>query len=401
MEGRIRELELRKERREREVLMSGAGTLGGDLGMGGFEGKVNLKSLEEVKIAGCELTWLFKGERKASKGEKSVEVGGYVGFSGVLGEKTKFWAGGEEGLKDGKGGYGKGTRAFWPEMGELKMEGEMRVRKTREFGFFTPFPFFLHIQNPAVEFENMLIRIGQRRFPLPRVDLYSTGMLRHFIPPHIALTPAEKSALIDQIIAKKGTGDIAWHELQVVPFKHKLDRLPTLTKIWRQNEKTDNGRPYYTPPASTYVKRPVQGENFAVREGGDGMQEFGAGDEFSSDGEDFEDGYGYNGEITDNDEYGDNIPGNIYAVDENGVVHPQDYREQDGPVQGYGGDGYVGVGAYDGHGLPVSYSNGADGPGTGMRLPPGGWIFDEDALRERGEWADLLNEIDYAADDEP
>ena len=131
------------------------------------------------------------------------------------------------------------------------------------------------------------------------------------------------------------------------------------------------------------------------------MQEFGAGDEFSSDGEDFEDGYGYNGEITDNDEYGDNIPGNIYAVDENGVVHPQDYREQDGPVQGYGGDGYVGVGAYDGHGLPVSYSNGADGPGTGMRLPPGGWIFDEDALRERGEWADLPNEIDYAADDEP
>lgn len=120
--------------------MSGAPILGGNvngngngLGRNLWSGKVSLKSLEEIKIAGCELKWVFKGERKASKGEKAGEVGGYVGSSGVLGEKTNFWAGGEEGLKEGKVGYGKGMRAFWPEMGELKMEGEMRVRKMREF----------------------------------------------------------------------------------------------------------------------------------------------------------------------------------------------------------------------------------------------------------------------------
>ena len=379
---------------------SGANVNGNGNGLGGnlWSGKVNLKSLEEVKIAGCELAWVFKGERKASKGEKAGEVGGYVGFSGVLGEKTNFWAGGENGLMEGKAGCGKGMRALWPEMGELKMEGEMRVRKMREFCPF-PFPFDSNFNDWAIGFKCMLIRIGQRRFPLPRVDLYSTGMMRHFIPPHIPLTPAEKSALIDQIIAKKATGDIAWHERQVVPFKHKLDRLPTLTKIWRQNEKTDNGRPYYTLPTSIYEK-PMQGEDFAVREGGDDMHEYGAGDEFSSDEEVFgEDGYGYNA-ANDEDEYGDNIPENIYAVDENGVVYPQVYHEQDGPVQGYGDCSYAGNNAYDGHGLPVNYSNGADGPGSGMRLPPGGWVFDEDALKERGEWADLLDEIDYAADDE-
>ncbi|PVH75918.1 hypothetical protein DL98DRAFT_313983 [Cadophora sp. DSE1049] len=259
----------------------------------------------------------------------------------------------------------------------------------------------------------MLIQTGQRRFPLPRVDLYSTGMMRHFIPRHISLTPDEKLKLIDQIIAKKAAEDIAWYERQVVPFKHKLDRLPTLTKLWRQNEKTDNGRPYYTPPGSECGDDAVGDEDFAVREGGEkGEEEYGAGDGFSSDGEVFEDGYGYNAGTADNDQaesdndeavqYGDEIPENIYAVDEHGVVHPQVYREQGGPVQGYDeyGQQYARVGIYDGHALPISYSNGADGPGTGMRPPPGGWMFDENKLKERGEWADLLDEIDFAADAE-
>lgn len=255
-------------------------------------------------------------------------------------------------------------------------------------------------------------RIGQRRFPLPRVDLYSTGMLRHFIPPNMSLTPFEKATLIDRIIAKKAAEDISWHERQVVPFKHKLDRLPTLTRLWRQNEKTDNGRPYYTPLGSEYGDEPVGEEDFAVREGVDNMEgNIGAGDGFSSDGEVFEDDYGYNGgavgqEQVESDDgqgvqYDIDGPENIYAVDENGVVHPQLYGEQGGPVQDYEGyDQYAGPDIYDGHGLPVSYSNGTDGPGTGMRLPIGGWMFDEDALKEKGEWADLLDEINFATDAE-
>ncbi|KAK0100612.1 hypothetical protein ONS95_007067 [Cadophora gregata] len=257
----------------------------------------------------------------------------------------------------------------------------------------------------------MCYPIGQRRFPLPRVDLYSTGMMRHFIPPHISLTPTEKLKLIEQIVAKKSTEDIAWHERQVVPFKHKLDRLPTLTKIWRQNEKTDNGRPYHTPPASEYGDDDVDEEDFAVQEGAAIIEEgYGAGDGFSSDGEVIEDEYGYNTGTTDQDQaetdiggrvrYSSNIPEAVYAVDENGVVHRQVYNEQDSPVEDYGFEPYTGGNIYDGLGLPMGYSNGVDGPGDGVRPPPGGWLFDQVALRERGAWAEILDEIDFVVDAE-
>ncbi|KAK0117388.1 hypothetical protein ONS96_013218 [Cadophora gregata f. sp. sojae] len=128
LEGRIRELEGRRRERERVESLSLSSGL-----EGGLYGKVNFRRDEEVKIAKCELTWAFKGEKVVTEEEKCAEVGWYVGYSGVLGEKTCFWGGSEGGLREGRVDERRGMRAFWPEMGELKMEGEMRVRKTREF----------------------------------------------------------------------------------------------------------------------------------------------------------------------------------------------------------------------------------------------------------------------------
>ncbi|KAG4434894.1 hypothetical protein IFR05_009624 [Cadophora sp. M221] len=350
--------------------------------------------VEEMKVSSCELAFEFDGERVVGEEEKMREVGWYVAYSGVLGEKTCFWAGGEESLREGKVDEVGGMRAFWPDSSELKVEGETRARKTH-----------------------------QRRFPLPRVDLYSSGMIKHFIPPSANLAPSEKKALIDQIVAKKGADDIAWHERQVVPFKYKLDRLPTLTKLWVQNEKTDNGRPYYTPPTSEREDEGVGGaEEFAVGAGPAAVEEYTAGDGFSSfsstDGEVFEGSYGYNGTVDRGQASGD---GGEVQTGAGGHAWDQGDQVNEGPlwsepVFGFDGHGhpipgYRGFGAYgqqhavggmpglyDGRGLPASYSNGADGPGTGKRPPPGGWMFDEDALNQNKDWADLLDELNCAAD---
>jgi hypothetical protein len=39
---------------------------------------------------------------------------------------------------------------------------------------------------------------------------------------------------------------------------------------------------------------------------------------------------------------------------------------------------------------PEAISYGADGPGDGKKPPPGGWEFDEEFLKQKGEWKDLL-----------
>lgn len=248
-------------------------------------------------------------------------------------------------------------------------------------------------------------------------------MVKHFIPPSANLTPAEKTTLINQIVAKKGADDIAWHERQVVPFKHKLDRLPTLSKLWAQNEKTDNGRPYYTPPPSETEVEAVGGaEEFAVGAGPAAVEEYSAGDGFSSfssaDGEVFEGSYGYNGTADHNQAAGDSDEAHTEARGQAWAQGDQinegppwsepvfGFDEHGHPIPGYSGFGAYGQqhavggmpGLYDGRGLPASYSNGADGPGTGKRPPPGGWMFDEDELKQNRDWADLLDELDCAAD---
>jgi hypothetical protein len=39
---------------------------------------------------------------------------------------------------------------------------------------------------------------------------------------------------------------------------------------------------------------------------------------------------------------------------------------------------------------PEAMSYGADGLGDGMTPQPGGWVFDEEYLRQKGDWEDLL-----------
>jgi hypothetical protein len=39
---------------------------------------------------------------------------------------------------------------------------------------------------------------------------------------------------------------------------------------------------------------------------------------------------------------------------------------------------------------PEAICYGADGPGDGKVPPPGGWVFDEEFLKQRGDWSDLL-----------
>jgi hypothetical protein len=39
---------------------------------------------------------------------------------------------------------------------------------------------------------------------------------------------------------------------------------------------------------------------------------------------------------------------------------------------------------------PEAICYGADGLGDGKVPPPGGWVFDEEFLKQRGDWADLL-----------
>jgi hypothetical protein len=39
---------------------------------------------------------------------------------------------------------------------------------------------------------------------------------------------------------------------------------------------------------------------------------------------------------------------------------------------------------------PNATCYGADGPGDGKVPPPGGWVFDEEFLKGKGDWEDLL-----------
>ncbi|KAL2072951.1 hypothetical protein VTL71DRAFT_10275 [Oculimacula yallundae] len=329
---------------------------------------------DERKIVECGLK--FKDQTEGGDYEQSMkrEVGWSSGRSAVLGEKTAFWAGGEEVLKEGKVDEENGMRAFWPDMSELKTEGEMRAKKTR-----------------------------QRRFPLPRIDLYSTGMLRHFIPPAANLTAHEKNALIEQIIAKNRIEDIAWHERQVVPFKYALDRLPSLDKIWEQNEKTENGGSYLEPKGGDHGKGKGK-EQLAVR----------AGDKAEEDQEVRDEGEEYKGGCAKDDlnaprtrdmnsdpTHADGTLQSTYFNPTNFVfgAQTQNYVSYGsyGPQQP---EGNTMANPYDGIGLPASYSYASEGPGNGKRPPTGGWMFDELELKKNKDWADLLDELDCVADEE-
>lgn len=67
-------------------------------------------------------------------GTKSGRRGAYSSsaYSKVLGERTNIWAGDEEGrCAEGKRPVGqKDVRAYWPDVTELKAEGELRFRMT-------------------------------------------------------------------------------------------------------------------------------------------------------------------------------------------------------------------------------------------------------------------------------
>lgn len=87
---------------------------------------------DTFKVNECELAYAWEDEVLPTEEEMMREVGWSVAFSPVLGEKTCFWAGGEEELTEGRV-VEEGMRAFWPKGEEYKIEGEFRLRKTREY----------------------------------------------------------------------------------------------------------------------------------------------------------------------------------------------------------------------------------------------------------------------------
>ncbi|XMA13614.1 hypothetical protein WAI453_006405 [Rhynchosporium graminicola] len=343
---------------------------------------------EETKINECELAFRHKDETEIDEEVKNGEIGWSVGLSAVLGEKTAFWAGGEELLKEGKVDEENGMRAFWPDMGELKYEGETRAKRT-----------------------------NIRRLPLPRLDLYSTGMLRHFIPPASPISQTEKGSLVDLLIDKKALADIAWFERQVVPFKYKLDQLPCLDRLWEANERTNNGGPYFKPASEDDVKTPpvvneVKEELDIVKgyeAGHDEGHEPGAASyeqnlnnngkppiqTGQSQNQDTKPDKSSNPEPTLFDEFHTGFDSHAHPTQINTSSSTYDSQPLGNHVDA---NRPPGAGMYDDVGLPPNYSDGAEGAGNGKRCPAGGWMFDEGELRRSGDWAGLLDELDCVGD---
>ena len=241
------------------------------------------------------------------------------GQTTVLGAATGVWAG-DEHLKP-KGRRNPVTnhhRAAWPEMNELKTEGQYRKEAGKD-----------------------------RRLPIPRMDMMTKEAIIRAVggQEKIDEMPQEEVDDICREQAKKTGDQIPWMDRQPIRFDG-IDCLESMHKQLREeNERRRKGEPICGPHGAghgkiTYASHAVQGV-----QGEQQRQRRGTNSRLRG---------GYN--------------------------RPGTPRRQTGrppPIQQKSID-------------PEAMSYGADGSGDGMTPQPGGWVFDEEYLKQKGDWEDLL-----------
>ncbi|OWP04246.1 hypothetical protein B2J93_9314 [Marssonina coronariae] len=283
----------------------------------------------------------YNDGRTVPEHEQRLEDGGSASYSKFLGEKTAVWGGDEEHIVEGKKSAASiKMRAFWPDMVELKAEGEGRVMNREP-----------------------------RRFPLPRVDLYSDAVVRRLIPNPQDLTRAEMDALCSALAAKRD--DIVWFERRAVCFHGNLDRLPAISRIFEEHEEME--RYVARGRTDSGVSTSFEGDAPVRVMGGGGMgrePNYYGGQVQAPPG--FEAAAG--GPAADDDD----LPSYLSALD---IVNATRPRHTAIPPVG------PETGTIERHAYYATDST--------ALAPPGGWKFDEGALRDEG-WGGLLDELDCA-----
>ncbi|PMD45781.1 hypothetical protein L207DRAFT_508562 [Hyaloscypha variabilis F] len=233
----------------------------------------------------------------------------------VLGAPSSIWAGNEhlkpEGRRDPKTGA---HRAAWPELSEMKAEGQYRKEAGKE-----------------------------RRLPLPRRDMMNKeAVIREAGGQEVADMLSEEG--VDAVVRDlmKETGEeIAWQDRGPVVFSG-FDRLEIVEKERREeNARREEGEPVCGPI--------THGHGYG--HGTQGVAQRGHGPNMGLRG-----GFSQSG------------PGRRYT----GAPPPVLAELKPKVVQ------------------LEAISYGTNGPGDGKVPPPGGWVFYEEFLKQKGDWEDLL-----------
>lgn len=275
------------------------------------------------------------------------------GLTPVLGAKTSIWAGDEhlkpEGKRDPKT---EEHRAAWPELSEMKAEGQYRKEAGKD-----------------------------RRLPLPRKDLLNREAVIAAIGDTKGLTQEEIDDKVEALTKRTGD-DIPWQDREVIRLEG-FDRLESASKERREDEKRRR------------MKLPIPGPHSTNTGGQMGMNAGGMGAQMGPGG-----GMGNEGRG------GANIGGQMGMGPQMGGMG---LGNQHGQPQGLGHQnrGGANMALRGGHNNTRRFaqqppltppkvvnaeaiSYGADGPGDGKVPPPGGWVFDEEFLKTKGEWKELI-----------
>lgn len=185
-----------------------------------------------------------------------------------------------------------------------------------------------------------------RRLPLPRMDIMTKeAVIREAGGQEVVdqLTDEGRDAVCRELGKKTGE-EIAWMDCEPVRFSD-FDRLESVSKErWEENTRRREGEPVCGPSASVH---------------GHGAQ-------------------GAMGAMGGSRGHGLNM-GLRGGFSQSGVGGRQTGPQAPLPDQPKAK--VINPGA-------ICY--GADGPGDGKVPPPGGWVFDEEFLKQRGDWGDLL-----------
>lgn len=229
----------------------------------------------------------------------------------VLSEKTAIWAGSEHIKPEGR--RDKLTlqqRSAWPEMSEMKAEGQYRKDAGKE-----------------------------RRLPLPRMDIMTReAVLREAGGiSQVRLMSQEEKDTVCRELEKRTGEEISWCDRQPVRY-WDFDRLESVSRERREeNSRRRRGEPVCGPNSyAAAMGEQRRGPNMGLRGGFSGVGG----------------------------------------------------RRQTGPpLMAMSPVPPVKLNPLD----PKALSFGADGPGDGVNPLPGGWVFDEEFLKQRGDWEELLS----------
>jgi hypothetical protein len=234
------------------------------------------------------------------------------GRTPVLSAPTSIWAGDEHLKPEGRRDPTTGEhRSAWPEMSEMKAEGQYRKEAGKD-----------------------------RRLPLPRMDVMTKeAVIREAGGQEVVdqLTDEGRDAVCRELGKKTGE-EIAWMDREPVRFSD-FDRLESVSKERREeNTRRRKGEPVCGPSMH---------------------------------------GHGAQGAMGGSRGHGLNM--GLRGGFSQSAVGRRQTEPQAPPAQPKA----TVVN-------PEAICYGADGPGDGKVPPPGGWVFDEEFLKQRGDWSDLL-----------